>query len=285
MYLRKSKASGFPVSLTDPVINVQISDLVFLAAPYGENLAEGEIGMNTLQRDTGSFQLQQSVSMNLFVPSADVALSGLTFAIELLGAGKVGAPPVTIECDELSESFKAQFNNQVFTLRQNIAMDFNGIKLKLSVDGFEHADLNVTPSTTTTVQTRGQVLNVTSISFIKKTSNPNKPLLLKGNSGPSRNESLFKREFNFEALEIGGLGEQFKTMFRRAFASRIFPGLTQQMGMTHVKGILLYGPPGCGKTLIARKIGEVLNAKAPKIINGPEILDKFVGESERKVRK
>lgn len=50
-------------------------------------------------------------------------------------------------------------------------------------------------------------------------------------------------------------------------------------------GILLYGPPGTGKTLIARQIGKMLNAKEPKIVNGPEILSKYVGQSEENIRK
>ena len=57
------------------------------------------------------------------------------------------------------------------------------------------------------------------------------------------------------------------------------------MGIQHVKGILLYGPPGTGKTLIARKIGQMLNAREPKVINGPEVLNKFVGQSEENIRK
>lgn len=50
-------------------------------------------------------------------------------------------------------------------------------------------------------------------------------------------------------------------------------------------GILLYGPPGTGKTLMARQIGKMLNAREPKIVNGPEILNKFVGASEENIRK
>ncbi len=50
-------------------------------------------------------------------------------------------------------------------------------------------------------------------------------------------------------------------------------------------GILLYGPPGTGKTLMARQIGKMLNAREPKIVNGPEILNKFVGQSEENIRK
>jgi vesicle-fusing ATPase len=51
------------------------------------------------------------------------------------------------------------------------------------------------------------------------------------------------------------------------------------------KGILLHGPPGTGKTLIARQIGKMLNAREPKVVNGPEILNKYVGASEENVRK
>lgn len=50
-------------------------------------------------------------------------------------------------------------------------------------------------------------------------------------------------------------------------------------------GILLYGPPGTGKTLLARQIGKMLNAREPKIVNGPEILNKYVGASEENIRK
>ncbi len=55
--------------------------------------------------------------------------------------------------------------------------------------------------------------------------------------------------------------------------------------MKHVRGILLYGPPGTGKTLMARQIGKMLNSREPKIVNGPQILDKYVGESEANIRK
>jgi SpoVK/Ycf46/Vps4 family AAA+-type ATPase len=59
------------------------------------------------------------------------------------------------------------------------------------------------------------------------------------------------------------------------------------MFSTHPRpiGILLHGPPGTGKTLIARQIGKMLNAREPKIVNGPEILSKYVGASEENIRK
>ncbi len=87
-------------------------------------------------------------------------------------------------------------------------------------------------------------------------------------------------------MGIGGLDKEFSAIFRRAFASRIFPpNLVERLGIQHVKGILLYGPPGTGKTLMARQIGKMLNANEPLIVNGPEVLNKFVGQSEENIRK
>lgn len=70
----------------------------------------------------------------------------------------------------------------------------------------------------------------------------------------------------------------YSIILHRAFSSRVFPGeIIEKLGIKHVKGMLLFGPPGTGKTLIARQIGKMLNAKEPKVVNGPEILSKFVG--------
>lgn len=56
------------------------------------------------------------------------------------------------------------------------------------------------------------------------------------------------------------------------------------IGINHIKGILLYGPPGTGKTLIARELAKALNSREPLLVNGPEIMDKYVGEAERNIR-
>ena len=99
-------------------------------------------------------------------------------------------------------------------------------------------------------------------------------------------QSIINPNWDFEDLGIGGLDNEFNAIFRRAFASRVFPiDVIEQLGIKHVRGILLYGPPGTGKTLMARQIGKMLNAREPKIVNGPQILDKYVGESEANIRR
>jgi SpoVK/Ycf46/Vps4 family AAA+-type ATPase len=96
--------------------------------------------------------------------------------------------------------------------------------------------------------------------------------------------------WNFESIEVGGLSQELFTILRRAFLSRLMkPQLVKKLGLRHVKGMLLYGPPGCGKTLISRKIGKLLglqdNDSHIKIVNGPELFSKWSGEAEQRLRE
>ena len=115
---------------------------------------------------------------------------------------------------------------------------------------------------------------------------PDSLIKLKGSlSSSDSSNPVFKSDVSLSTLGIGGLDEEFGEILRRAFASRILPGqVTAQDGMMHVKGLMLYGPPGTGKTLLARQIGSMLNATPPKIVSGPEILNKYVGQSEENIR-
>uniref|UniRef100_A0A915DFK7 AAA+ ATPase domain-containing protein n=1 Tax=Ditylenchus dipsaci TaxID=166011 RepID=A0A915DFK7_9BILA len=98
-------------------------------------------------------------------------------------------------------------------------------------------------------------------------------------------ESLINFDWDFQKMGIGGLDKQFSEIFRRAFASRLVnEKCRQEMGINHLRGVILHGPPGTGKTLLARKIAEMLNAREPKIVNGPEIFGMYVGQSEMNIR-
>jgi len=158
-------------------------------------------------------------------------------------------------------------------------------KLKFQVDSIQFLDpyTGKLENPITDKEERGMLTESTEIVFNKAGSSPINVQL--DHRAPAKN-AIIRPDFKFADMGIGGLDDEFSTIFRRAFASRVFPpGLVQQMGISHVKGLLLYGPPGTGKTLIARQIGKMLNAKPPKIINGPEILNKYVGQSEENVRK
>ena len=108
---------------------------------------------------------------------------------------------------------------------------------------------------------------------------------LKITSKVMKAKALTKFGFNFNEMGVGGLDTEISNIFRRAFTTRLYPAAyLEKYGIHHVKGILLYGPPGTGKTLIARTLANALNVKEFKVVNGPELFDKYVGETEKKIR-
>ena len=248
-------------------------------------ITDDQIGLNGKQRKLGQFTLGQSIDVKPYVATAGSSVESIEISIDQL-IKKEGAPAITIDCDALAIAFKQCYLNQVYMQGQDLAMEFGALKLDLTIIKLNFLDVaSLTGNASAnTISSLGLFSANTQLTW-KKSPSAKSPIILSGKStGPQRNDNLFKQEFDFEKMGIGGLGAQFQTIFRKAFASRIFPGLLKEMGMSHVRGMLLYGPPGCGKTLIARQIGKVLNAREPKIVNGPEILDKFVGGSEEKVR-
>ncbi|GAA2506562.1 proteasome ATPase [Kocuria salsicia] len=96
--------------------------------------------------------------------------------------------------------------------------------------------------------------------------------------------------------DVGGLGPQIEAIRDAVELPHIHPEIFREHGLHPPKGILLYGPPGNGKTLIAkavaRSLAERSAAKAGRSraegyflnIKGPELLDKYVGETERQIR-
>ena len=96
--------------------------------------------------------------------------------------------------------------------------------------------------------------------------------------------------------DIGGLSNQIEAIQDAVELPFSHPELYREHGLSAPKGILLYGPPGCGKTLIAKAVAHSLAQRAAAKsgretarsyflnIKGPELLDKYVGETERHIR-
>jgi proteasome-associated ATPase len=96
--------------------------------------------------------------------------------------------------------------------------------------------------------------------------------------------------------KIGGLGGQIEMIRDAVELPYLHPDLFKEHELRPPKGILLYGPPGCGKTLIAKAVANSLAKKVAEVsgrpagksyflnIKGPELLNKYVGETERHIR-
>jgi len=84
--------------------------------------------------------------------------------------------------------------------------------------------------------------------------------------------------------DVGGLDEVKKTLNDNLILAMHDPAEFSRMGIKPPKGALIYGPPGCGKTLLARALAAESGANMI-LVRGPEILSKWVGESEKAVRE
>ncbi|MET8474412.1 proteasome ATPase [Streptomyces sp. NPDC006422] len=96
--------------------------------------------------------------------------------------------------------------------------------------------------------------------------------------------------------QIGGLGNQIELIRDAVELPYLYPDLYREHELRPPKGVLLYGPPGCGKTLIAKAVANSLAKKVAEVtgqaqgksyflnIKGPELLNKYVGETERQIR-
>ncbi|GHJ29527.1 MULTISPECIES: proteasome ATPase [Streptomyces] len=140
--------------------------------------------------------------------------------------------------------------------------------------------------------------------LLSTTIRPGDALLLEPRSGyvyevvpKSEVEELVLEEVpDIDYNKIGGLGNQIELIRDAVELPYLYPDLFKEHELRPPKGVLLYGPPGCGKTLIAKAVANSLAKKVAEVtgkpagksfflnIKGPELLNKYVGETERHIR-
>ena len=247
------------------------------------------IAFNSFQRLCASIQENDQIAVTVLTEDKLGPLLGVCkVTIDVYPPNKA-APVLEIEGEKIEQIIRESLENHVFTRNQYFPIQFevNGgtkIILKVTVTGLGAIAIGNKENngqSTALNERRGILSAQTEVDVAGGESGS---VRVQSNKPHSRN--IFRPDFNFEDLGIGGLSKEFGDIFRRAFASRVFPPkILRDLGTNHVRGMLLYGPPGTGKTLIARQIAKFLRAREPKIVNGPEILDKYVGSSEAKIRE
>ena len=120
-------------------------------------------------------------------------------------------------------------------------------------------------------------------------------LLLEKLPRPEVEELVLEEVPDIDYADIGGLDEQIEAITDAVELPFLHQDLFRDYALPAPKGILLYGPPGCGKTLIAKAVANSLARKVTQAtgrearsyflnIKGPELLNKYVGETERHIR-
>jgi transitional endoplasmic reticulum ATPase len=132
---------------------------------------------------------------------------------------------------------------------------------------------------------RATLFGSRSADFKVETTTPKGPVLINPSTrlviGQAREEES-GRTLSYE--DIGGLKHQLQRIREMIELPLRYPEVFNRLGIDAPKGVLLHGPPGCGKTLIARAIAHETEANFFSV-NGPEVVHKFYGESEAHLRK
>ena len=242
---------------TTSEIFLEVKGCVFTARPH-KQINNGTIGVNSIQRRYLGASENEPVDAAVFSAGSmdSVGLAALTFSVDYVLKNKARGD-AKVDAEELTKAIVSRFQLQFFTMGQQLALDYRGDNLLLTVTALEAAGSSVQA-------TRGMLAGSTTEVLLQKA--PNSAITLTNlPAGAAAKANIFRSEFNFQKMGIGGLDKEFSDIFRRAFASRVVPAsVIAKLGTAHVKGMLLYGPPGTGKTLIARQIGKMLNGAAPR---------------------
>ncbi|HEV2767122.1 MAG TPA: proteasome ATPase [Acidimicrobiales bacterium] len=125
---------------------------------------------------------------------------------------------------------------------------------------------------------------------------PRSGLVLEKLPRPEVEELVLEEVPDISYADVGGLDAQIEQITDAVELPFLHRRLFEEYRLPAPKGILLYGPPGCGKTLIAKAVANSLSKKVSQVtgqpaarsyflnIKGPELLNKYVGETERQIR-
>ncbi len=132
----------------------------------------------------------------------------------------------------------------------------------------------------------GHFGGVAQIRFVVVNATPSQPVLITENTDVVLNSKAVEiseeriPEITYE--DIGGLGDEIKKIREMVEIPLKRPEIFERLGIEPPKGVLLHGPPGTGKTLLAKAVANETEANFI-LLNGPEIMSKFYGESEKKI--
>ncbi|CAB1312015.1 unnamed protein product [Coregonus sp. 'balchen'] len=225
-----------------------------------QSVVPGTIAFSLPQRKWAGISIGQDVEVTGYnFDKSKQCVGTMTVEIDFLQKKSVDSSPY--DSDKMAAEFIQHFNSQAFSVGQQLVFSFCDKLFGLLIKDIEAMDPSILKGEAGSGKKHkidiGLLLGNSQVVF-EKAESSSLTLIGKAKTRESR-QSIINPDWNFERMGIGGC--------------------------KHVKGILLFGPPGCGKTLMARQIGKMLNAREPKVVNGPEILNKYVGESEANIRK
>ena len=245
-----------------------------------EGIEDDGIAMSKLARKLLQIGEEDSVNFE-YMYDKQPNKSNLTHIKFKVNPRKKIEEQITVKDTELLEIIKKSYTGTPFNNGTILYFNYNGLGITI-----EACELEIDPLGPLNEERSSK--NIVNFGFLAMDTNidlASENRNYKIQSTKMKAKQLTKFGFNFNELGVGGLDTEISNIFRRAFTTRLYPtAYLEKYGIHHVKGILLYGPPGTGKTLIARTLANALNVAEFRVVNGPELFDKYVGETEKKIR-
>lgn len=205
-------------------------------------LSQGAIGASAVHRQwIGLSTTGDTVTVTSLPspphPSAPAFLETLTLEVGFLQRNLEIAEQFS--ADDLAATFIRGFGHIVFTLGQIVVFEYHGQNLKGVVKSVSVLELAAEQRGGGGGGGRadsGIVMEKTEVTFLKE---PISKIKIKSSAKKAAPNAILAPNFKFEDMGIGGLDHEFSAIFRRAFASRVFPPvLVEKLGIHHVKGAL-----------------------------------------------
>jgi ATP-dependent 26S proteasome regulatory subunit len=195
-------------------------------------------------------------------------------ALSILAGSDDDVKELVVDHAKLEKQLRQVFP-KLTTLKNRIPLTYQGEDLVVKVVGMKFE---------TEVKTKysrlGEITDTTTFNF--KVSEKDKSVSLNKAIDASMDPVAEMEKF------VGGISTQLKTIVRTLLLSRgKLKEEFEKRGIRPARGMILYGPPGNGKTTLARNIGKIFGCEGDrfKLISGPEVFNKWVGSSEKNVRK
>jgi vesicle-fusing ATPase len=230
-----------PESPAAEAAHLELGDLVF-AVRADAAVPPGAVGLNAVQRRACRVSSGDRVAARAFAPPASgFELAALHAEVDFVSKKAAKGPPTELDAADLGAHVLSRFAGQVLTAGQELTFEYRGTNFLLRVATLVAADAAAAAAGGADAAAagplaahRGLLAPGAALSF---EAPHGAGIKLAGGRGGAAPPAIFRhKEFNFEKLGIGGLDAQFEQIFRRAFASRIFPpAVLERLGIQHVK--------------------------------------------------
>ena len=184
-----------------------------------------------------------------FAPRDNIFISRM--AVEVDFPNKASQNNNPIDAVEFGKHLSNMFSKHVFNVSQDFLAEFQGNNLTCRVSELEVTKGSQAPtSEDIKALQEGDVSPsplgiLSSAAMVSVGRQKESPVNLVNVQKSTTSSKMFRPDFSFSKMGIGGLDLQIADIFRRAFASRVYPAsVLAQMGLMHVRGVLLYGAPG-----------------------------------------